>query len=515
MSSLDETFQKLKNAVLDKKPVLKEILAQRGSKNLYEYAKDYIDVNLVPPIHEREDELLSTFEREVGKRLGTQIAKEATDQLRKYYYVSTADHHGPLCHPFFLNSNLIASAPLFEKQDPVLKNVIVLACANISFDNSSFPRGLFFNSYANGMVERHELPFFPRSVRPRPVYKYGPYGTDGIDKIKKILIEKAKEGHITQKQSENIAVLLDEIYAKPDVLNSSTFSDQVTKTNFELWQKFFNPGKNPQHSHIDPPNLIYLEQETFVNQLLMDHHLDSDTTINHILFDKAYNPLMEQYFDGVTGGFSLEKKIGTYLFWGLPGNSKYRLQMVKEGNSLVSVDGSYRVELTPDSLHEKLTKQELIPSTLLSFIVLAFYYGLKLLGGFSQVNYLTFMKNAYIKMQTDRGNYRSIEVCAHSQTKELCGDVTLAFLGVPDGSLTPATGLDLILYGTENTWPQFVDLARHITLEEALNPMMPELHRITYPEGSSERDDSLLQITAQDIANLTNLDKKIKPCAYF
>ena len=75
MSSLDETFQRLKNAVLDKKPVLKEILVKRGGKNLYEYAKDYIDVNLVPPVHEREDELLSTFEREVGKRLGTQVAR--------------------------------------------------------------------------------------------------------------------------------------------------------------------------------------------------------------------------------------------------------------------------------------------------------------------------------------------------------------------------------------------------------------------------------------------------------
>jgi hypothetical protein len=188
------------------------------------------------------------------------------------------------------------------------------------------------------------------------------------------------------------------------------------------------------------------------------------------------------------------------------------LQLWKKGNWLESADGSYRIELRPDTIREALKKRELIPGMMLCYILLCFYYGLKCLGGFSQVNYLTFMKNAYIKMQADRGNYKSIEMCARAQTKEMCGDVALAFLGLPDGSLTPATGLDLILHGSEYTWPKLVELSKLITLEEALNPMMPEFYRIVYAEDVRKSD--LNAVTAEDIVKLTGLDKKMKACAY-
>jgi hypothetical protein len=198
------------------------------------------------------------------------------------------------------------------------------------------------------------------------------------------------------------------------------------------------------------------------------------------------------------------------MFWGLPKGSKYRVQLWKEGNFLVSQDGSYRIELTPENLKKALEANELIPSLMLSYIILSFYYGIKCLGGFSQVNYLTFMKNAYIKMQVDMGNYRSIEVCARAQTKEMGADFTIAFLDGPNGEMVPATGLDLILYGDEKTWSCMMNVSKQITLEESVNPLMPEFYRICYPE--SDRDPELVNITDADIIKLSGLDKKIKPC---
>jgi hypothetical protein len=93
---------------------------------------------------------------------------------------------------------------------------------------------------------------------------------------------------------------------------------------------------------------------------------------------------------------------------------------------------------------------------MLCFMVVAFYYGVKCIGGFNQVNYLTFLKNAYIKMQTDRGDYRSIEVCVRSQTKELCDGLTVVFLEDPKKNMVLATGPDLILHADEATWPNFI-----------------------------------------------------------
>ena len=47
------------------------------------------------------------------------------------------------------------------------------------------------------------------------------------------------------------------------------------------------------------------------------------------------------------------------------------------------------------------------------FFVLSFYYGLKCVGG--QLNQLfNRHENAYIKMNVDRGNYRSIEARARA-----------------------------------------------------------------------------------------------------
>jgi hypothetical protein len=120
------------------------------------------------------------------------------------------------------------------------------------------------------------------------------------------------------------------------------------------------------------------------------------------------------------------------------------------------------------------------------------------------------MKNAYIKMQVDLENYRSIEVCARAQTKELGEDLTIAFLADPKGEIALATGLDLIIYGHDNLWECLVEQSKKITLEEALNPMMPDFYSIIYSDN--QRDQDLIKITDKDINRLTNLNEKISPC---
>ncbi len=503
--TLREKFEKLIDKVLDKRPVLREIIQKRGKKNLYEYAQDYINVNLNPPIQQRQDEMIGTFAAEVERLLGKQVAKEAAEQLAAHYYVSTADHHGPVTHPFFINSNLLTAAPFFEHSDPVLKNVIVFACGSISLNNSSWPRGLLFNTFNKGKIQTQKLSFFPAKDRLCPVFNYRAYAKEDIERARGALKEMVKMGDVHPEEGTKVEALLDEIYLRPEVLTAGNFSDQVTQTNFHLWKKFFGPKY-----HEEAPNLIYLEQESLVSKLLINYHFYADTTITHLLFDPAYDLLIENYFEGIQGAFDRKENYGTYLFWALPKGGKYRVQMWKQGNKLVTEDGSYSIELKPEIIQKALEDKEIIPSMMLCYIVLAFYYGLKCLGGFSQVNYLTFMKNAYIKMQADRGNYRSIEVCARSQTKEMGGDFTLAFMGGPNGELVPSTGLDLILYGTDETWPCLIEQSKIITLEEGIFTLMPEFYTILYTEN--ERDPELLSVTAEDITKLLQLDQKVKAC---
>ncbi len=499
-----ECLARLKEKVLAKRPVLRDILAKHGKKALLDYANEYVDVNMNPPILRRQSELLGTIHSATEERFGTETADGIVAQLEKYYFVSTADHTGPITHPFFINSNLLTALAIHTHTDPVLKYVPVLACTNISLNNSSFPRGILFNTCVKGEMKNQRLSFLPSNAHSSSAYNFRPYTPEEVEKVRKRLQELVKEGAVLPEIAAQVRPLIDEIYGTPDILACTSFRDQIAKTNRLLWNRFFGA------SHVKVPELLYLDQEDIVVRLLTKYHLEDDTVINHILFDPSYEPYIEKYFDGIFGSFSKKDGTGTYLFWGLPAGEKLNQQMWRKGNYLVNKDETFKVELTPTAIREAMENRTLIPSLLLNFITISMYYGLKCLGGFSQVNYLTQMKNAYIKMNVDLGNYRSIEVCARAQTKEICCGLTLTFLGYGEGRLALATGIDLILYGEENSWQRLLEVSKQTGLEEALNPLLPDIYRVSYDESEWEPD--LLALTDKEINKFTGLDKKISPC---
>lgn len=497
-------FDRLKEKVLVKRPVLQKILAKRGQKNLLEYAHDYVDVNLNPPIQKRQNDMLETIFEAVEARFGKKTAWSVLRQLEKYYFVSTADHAGPLTHPFFVNSNLLTAASMLSRRQHVLQNIVVLACANISFNNSSFPRGILFHTSGKKGLQSHRLPFLSAKPKAQTIYRMPPYGAEEIKKTLEALKLKFSQGEVGPRENDLLRALVQDVYNQPEILACKSYAEQMSRTNFHLWKRFFGA------SNVKLPNLIHLEQEDIVVRLLSKYHLEKDTIINHILFDPAYEHYLTTYFEGIFGSFSRQASTGTYLFWALPEGQRDNLQLWRKGNYLVSKDESYKIELHPEVIKKAMESKELIPSLLLNFITLSFYYGLKCLGGFNQVNYLTLMKNSYIRMNVDLENYRSIEVCARAQTKEMCDGLTFAFLKDPQNGLALATGVDLILYGNKASWKDLISVAKNITFDEALSPLMPEIYRISYDESEWEPD--LLTVQEKDINKMLNLEAKIKPC---
>lgn len=502
-----DTISRLRNLrekIFARRPVLGDIITHSGSMSLYEYAARYYDTPGNSFLPKRQTEFISTFRQEVEKRLGTNTAESAAQQLSTHYALSTTDHQGPLCHPFFLSSNLTTAATLAGTHDSSLRHVIVLACANISFNNSSYPRGLLVTSNGTPTKTPIPLPFFPDSARAYSVINYPNYAEKDMQAVLTKVDRMVTSHHLTAQQARQVKSLIAEVYMTPDVLGCHTYSDQVTKTNAALWERFFSPRPD------NFPSIIYLESEMLITRLLVQHHMNTDTVIHRMLFDSAYQESLLKKFDNIMGGFTLDGKLGTYLFWALPSDKKYRQQLWKEGNTLTTPDGQYRVNMTPEDISQAMMKGELIPSTLLVFIVLSCYYGLKLFGGFNQVNYLTQTKSAYLSLMEEFNDQDSADYCRHTITDTFCGDFITVFIKTGDGSLVPATGLDLILHGTPETWQILVDASRSITLEEALAPMMPELYRIIYQEN--EQDPALGNLTKDEITRALSLDKKINAC---
>ncbi|EKD79211.1 MAG: hypothetical protein ACD_41C00133G0003 [uncultured bacterium] len=478
-------------------------MQKHGQKTLAQYASLYIDVNLNPPIHRRQDELISTIRDDVAGRFGQTVGQQVAKQLERYYFVSTSDHHGPIVDFSFSNANLLAAVSHATHQDPDLAYIIVLACSSISFRNISFPRGLVYHVVQDGKSDIERVSFFPASARSCPVFNFRPYTRTEIEQVKTNLGKKQYNPMIKEK----LAALLDEVYLQPEVLTCRSFTDQVTLTNAAVWRRFFLSPLQP------PAELLSLEQETIVTQLILRYHLDQDTTIYHVLFDPDYESLLKQYFDGIMGAFSTADHSGSYLFWALPPGSKYRQQLWKHGAVLSTDDGQYSVAMTPAAIRGALERKEIFPTTLLDFFVLSFYYGLKCLGGFNQINYLTAMKGAYIKMNVDRMNYRSIEVCARAQTKEMSDGYLIAYGQAPDGGVVQANGIDMYLYGDAQTWGIVQEVANTVTINDSLYPAMPEFYRYVYTEV--QRDPKLAAITPEQVIFHHGLQDKLKPCVRY
>lgn len=452
------------DVVYKHKPVLEEVVSQNGVLSLKEYFSLSFHSQNATTL-ERQQELLSVINEKTESLLGKTVADATTEQLSKNYYVSTADHHHFISHPFFCNSHLVQAISNREKG---LKTVVVLGCGGISLNNSSFPRGLLFH---DKNLEEKRLPFFSLKYRHHPVYAFPSYK---INIFSSLLAEVKKK--IFGSEQDKLIGLIEEVFFRKEVVTQQWFSDQVTIANYHFWKQL--PGE-------ENTELIYLEQEEIVRLAILKFHLFSDTLIHHILFDSQFHQAFEKNFDGKTGAFSTEEKSGTFLFWGIENGE--RVSLVKSGNFLKSAK-NMRIELTPLSLQAALEKKVIFPSMALTFIVLSFYYGLRCGGGFSQVNYATELKAAYEDLLGSLGyEDKNIEL-SKVDTRYFCGEFVFASLA--HGVLNvPATSVDLFLYASKETPAKLQELAATTTLAQAINPMMQEFYKIitgAFPEISED-----------------------------
>ncbi|MGI0060772.1 MAG: hypothetical protein ACREBJ_13500, partial [Nitrosotalea sp.] len=265
----DDLFSELKEKAFARRPLLCTILEKYGDLSLREFSKLYNTPYKKVIPQERKTQFISAFRNEVERLLGKNVADSCESQLKLTYRVTTTDHHGPLSEPGMVNSNIHEALP-YLKGKKSINNIIVLGCANVSFDNESFPRGLLFHSYKNDTLINNQLVFYPRAVRPFPVVYYPAYVAQNLENAKKRIENWVREEIINDERKKELNQLIETIYSREDVLSCKYFSEQVTKTNFLLWKKFM-------YSYPDAPNLVYIEQEGLVNKLLLEYHLAQPT----------------------------------------------------------------------------------------------------------------------------------------------------------------------------------------------------------------------------------------------
>ncbi|HRH93810.1 MAG TPA: hypothetical protein PKV72_04755, partial [Candidatus Peribacteria bacterium] len=436
-------IRRLKECVVSRKPGLDGVLRQNGIQSVYDYVRGYVAKQVPVVCKTRQQQLVSAVAAETERLLGPAMARSVEAQLTKYYSASTMDHSGPLYHPWALNFDLVSSIVALEHPDPLLQNVITLAFSNVSLNNFAFPRGIAFHALnAKGELKQHRLSFFPSKLSTYPVFNLPAYTFADVARMKDVIHASVRSGEIDAAGGAAAEKMLDDIYATSDVLACATYTDQIAKVNAALWKRV-----NARHSSRKDVNLVYLEQESIVAKILVDHHLHAGTLIAKLILDQSAVTTAMTYFDRLPEAFSVWEKRGTYLFWGLPKGAKRRVQLWKRGNELVSDDGSFKVALTPEAIAAGLQSRELIPGTMISLLTLSFYHGLTSFGGLGQVCYLPLMHAAYLKLTRDVQDRESERVAAGLNAQLFGGEMMIAFLEGAKNDAVLATAGDLVLYG--------------------------------------------------------------------
>ncbi len=380
------------------KPELGKIFHQYGHCTIDEYIDmvhkqvESVDFSC---FSQRSNEFDRTYLSVVSSILGRMIARRSLNTLKHNRLVSTADHQGIITHPFFLSTTYARSLYTLNTQQEC---VVTFTCAGVSLSNSSFPRGMAYHSTSG---ELSKIFFQSLALKHTPVYCAPP-----------ISLENIQTAIDTVSNHRQIKKYLESLRDDNQFMNLSDYDSQCTYASHRLWKLI---------SGFEDIDLIYLSQERLTNALLTDNHLNQKTLINQLLFNEKVQCLFEKHFDGITGAFSSKDQTGTCLFWGF--HKGKRVSLFRTHNTLTSHDGACAIELTPESLSDALKSKTIFPSMALCFITLSFYYGFVCGGGFSQVQYLKELKEAWMNVLNEMGNSDESDMVANIAPSIFLGEV--------------------------------------------------------------------------------------------
>lgn len=442
--------------VYSKRPLLKDLLAKHGSKTLEELAAYNVDQPSVS-VPERKRELLIICNKIVEERLGAEIARGFTDQLGRFFVVSSADHHGMLNSALAMSSNLVISRALKDDGE----YIPVFSCAGISLSNEDFPRGLVFHdsTAVNNLIR---LSLLPSNSHSSAVYNFRAYTSTEVKKIYTVLSENINTHAVSMEQGTLVKRIIEEILGKAEIIDSKSFCEQITKINFFLWNEL------PLAKECGSKKLIYLEIEEIVSRLLVSYHLQPGTLIHSLLFSRDTDAQLLQPLTDAMEKFIRQGRIDTCLFWYLSPKNQRKAMLIK-GNALTTEDGLISFVLKPETIREAIQQKKLMPSLLLIYTVLHLYYGLSCMGGFNQMHYLAAMAEAYRASKFDaRG------AVARSQLYNYGFNV----LNTPAAPFSSATPFDTLLYDLPAWKQEVMEQIQHNTLAQIFVANLPIIYSI-------------------------------------
>ncbi len=440
------TLEDARALVFHKRPGLCAFVERWGTRPCVDYYRDGV-VSACAPTDLVRDVIVA----EARDLLGEESARRVERSLVQTPWVSTADHHGVLNHPYFYTSALARTHHTLASADSA---TVVLAFGNISLSNDSFPRGLIYHDRT--LTERRWL-FKSLLERRMPVARVSPIARAHFARELERTLSLEREPRVRSALAEIGAAFL----SHEAVWGQERYGAQLTLLNKVWWQTLFGDARG---------ELVYLEIERIVEQALVSLHICSETPLYRALFDSV---LREQYlalFADIQGAHARDGSWGTHFFWYVDRAHGTRRRLLVRGDVLATPEGDVTIPLAPEAIALRLSRGDLIPGTALSLIVVHAEGGLACAGGFSQIDYLARMNDSWAKFLALCGAEHALP-----HPSVFAGEYAL--FGVRDaaGRVLPATLLDLALYSDTRS-SHIDDALSQVSFQEALDTMMPTLY---------------------------------------
>ena len=431
--------------VCKNRPELARIIKINASKSVFSYYKE------TSVAESPNDSSLVEIIADLAEERNMQVNRDTIKKtLLRSFRVGTADHHGPLGHPFFFHNTLMEAVVARGHEA-----IILLPCAGISLDNSSFPRGILFH-VPNGTLIR--IPFFPSSKHREPVYGMK-ISTQTMRKHAEKSIYKY-ENMLSREIKKKLLDIIGIIF--PDN-ETTTYEIVLSRINEKLWNTL---------THNETP-VITIDQESVAAEYIY-RSLGKNKALDALLTNAEVQKSFLKHFDSVIGAFDSEKNTGTHLFWYR--SEHIRERMYIENDRLISETGK-SVLLEKEAIIEALTTKKIYPSMALSFIILCGLGGLRTDGGFSQVNYLKEILQQYDKMVKDSNGL--LDERKHKIDSSIFrGEITIAPFML-DMHTVQATLLDLILYTPTDWKVKIKTYSEKLSLTDSIYGMMESFYKIT------------------------------------
>ncbi len=474
MSLSRERVEELRQAIYAKQPVFAKVMQSFGGETLYSYVQRLFDWVELPYFTSRRTEIVSVIKRLVADRFDQTLADEVALQLTNYPLVSTTDHHSWLQDPFWLNADLLQTIGTTEVSAPeILRHTIVLSFSSISLNNKDgYPKGIMFHSEKNSTL--HHIPLFPDKYKSHLVY-----GAPGLT-LKDIhhavenvhVLEKA--GACGPRESSLLEEKILSSFSVETIFEKRGLDEQISRFNRALWKKLFVSSEEVQL-----PELVYVEIESVVRELLVTYHLSThDSLLYRLLFEPHLHAQAQTAFENTRGGYNLKNKTGTYFFWGID-EHHHRCALFLENNILQNTDKSICIPWEAQAIAQALAEKKLMPGMLLSYLIIALYYGFTCFGGFCQVNDLTVIKDIWVKLLQTVGEANEAKAVESVDTKRFLGDVALIEL-VGKGYREPATSWDMMVHDINRSYEFYREKTMATTLEGAIEPLLPNMHQVLF-----------------------------------